>query len=267
MSLSGPSVPVVTVITPCLNGIRFLPDMVASLKRQSLAEWELIYVDDGSTDGSLKYMETVAADDPRVRIFRTSGRQGASTARNLGISEARARFVAFLDSDDWWLPEKLELQVEQMVRERAAFSCTGYWVCHEDGSIIRAQKVFGPVTSRRHLRKQAVIGCLTVMYESAALRSKRFRTHLAGAEDYVLWYEMLDEVERRGLTTTFLPQPLACYRVHDAGKSRNKLHARSHWTVYRKALGLSRLKAASCFASYVVNALYDRRPSWLRRSQ
>jgi uncharacterized membrane protein len=81
----------------------------------------------------------------------------------------------------------------------------------------------------------------------------------------VLWYEMLLEVERRGLVTTFLPEPLACYRVHDAGKSRNKQrHARAHWEVYRRVLGFSVLQSASHFACYFANALYDRRPQWMR---
>lgn len=265
MTATTSRTPVVSIISPCLNGFLYLPQMVASVRSQTLPDWELIYVDDGSADGSLAYMTSVAGEDPRVRVCQTAGRQGASAARNTGVAQARGQFIAFLDCDDWWLPEKLQRQAERMREQGAAFSCTAYHVCHEDGQIFRTQEVFGPLTSRRHLRKQAVIGCLTVMYDRTLLETVQFRTQLSGAEDYVLWYEMLLEVERRRLLTTFLPQPLACYRVHDAGKSRNKRHhARAHWRAYRRVLGFSVLQSVSHFASYVANALYDRRPQWMR---
>ena len=147
----------------------------------------------------------------------------------------------------------------------AAFCCTAYLVCDADENLLRKQKVFGPVTAQRHLLKWAVIGCLTVIFDRHAFNDIRFRTKLAGGEDYALWYEMLREVEQRGLGAVHLDEYLGCYRVHDGGKSRNKRrHAAAHWHIYRHILGFSVMRSAICFISYSINALYDRWPRLLK---
>lgn len=257
---TDPSHPAVSVISPCLNGITYLPQMLASLTAQTFTDWELIFIDDGSTDGSLEFMFDAVLRDPRIVIMQSMGRVGAAVARNIGLSASRGRYVAFLDCDDWWLPDKLTRQIMRMDTTDAAFSCTAYTVCNSSGSEIRTQQVTGPLTSRRHLSKRVVIGCLTVMFDRHRLPNAKFKTSLLAAEDYVLWYELLLEVERLGLTATVIDEPMACYRVHFRSKSSNKWHRMAvHWRVYRDVLGFSVPKAAAYFFSYVVNAIYDRR--------
>lgn len=251
--------PAVSVITPCLNGVAYLPQMVSSVAAQTFVDWELIFIDDGSTDGSLEYMLEAAILDPRIIVKQTKGRVGAAAARNIGISSSRGQYVAFLDCDDWWLPTKLAQQIACMEKANATFSCTAYMVCDHSGAIIRKQSARGPLTSRRHLYKHIVIGCLTVMYDRIRLPAAAFSMELTRAEDYLLWYELLLEVERLGLVTCVIDEPLACYRTHSGGKSSNKyLHALAHWRLYRDFLGFSIPKAGACLLSYTVNGIFDR---------
>ncbi|MEW5755445.1 MAG: glycosyltransferase family 2 protein [Pseudomonadota bacterium] len=258
-SFTRTSHPAVSVITPCLNGIAYLPQMVASVIAQTFSDWELIFIDDGSTDGSLEYMIEAASQEQRIVVKHTTGRVGAAAARNIGISSARGQYVAFLDCDDWWLPDKLARQITCMEQTGAAFSCAAYIVYDHSGKVIRKQSVYGPLTSRRHLHKQIIVGCLTVMYDRIQLPVAAFVTELNRAEDYLLWYELLLQVERLGMATCVIEDALACYRAHSGGKSSNKYrHALAHWRIYRDYLGFSVPKAGACLLSYAANGIFNR---------
>jgi teichuronic acid biosynthesis glycosyltransferase TuaG len=254
--------PLVTVITACLNGGAFLAQAIDSVRAQTFADWELLIVDDGSTDGSDRIAAEYAARDARIVLLATSGRTGAAAARNVGLRAARGRFVAFLDCDDWWSPNKLEAQLLAMSASGAAFCATPYVVCDAAGRELRTQRVRPPLTSRRCLTKQAVIGCLTVMIDVEAVGAVEFATKLRKVEDFALWVRLLRRCEAGNLPAVATSEPLAFYRVHGAGQSRSKLrHALAHWPAYTRELSLSWPQAAYCFACYVVNGLRDRLPA------
>ena len=257
----SPSKPLVSIITPCLNGSRFLAHAVESVQAQTCADWELLIVDDGSDDGSDTQAKQLAVRDPRIVPLRTRGRVGAGAARNLGLSAARGRYVAFLDCDDWWAPTKLAEQIDVMRRTTAGFCVSPYWVCDASGRPHRVQHVLEPLTLRRYLMKRCVIGCLTVVVDVDAIGPFEFRPHLRKAEDFVLWVELLRRCDGAGRRVALTLTPLAYYRVHEAGQSRSKLqHARAHWHAYRHELGLSLPSAIFYFGTYVVNGLLDRLP-------
>jgi teichuronic acid biosynthesis glycosyltransferase TuaG len=251
--------PLVSVIMPCLNGRAFLAQAIESVRAQTLADWELLIIDDGSADGSQGLAAEYAARDARIVPLATAGRCGAAAARNLGLRAARGRFVAFLDCDDWWSPAKLRTQLDAMLAAHAAFCAGTYVVCDAGGRPIRTQRAHPPLTPARCLTKQAVIGCLTVIVDTEALGAIQFSTRLRKVEDFALWIQLLRRCERAGLAAIAVAEPLAFYRVHGAGQSSSKVrHALAHWPAYTQELSLSWPRAAYCFACYAINTVRDR---------
>lgn len=251
--------PRISIISPCLNGMAYLPQSIASAQAQTLTDWELLLVDDGSDDGSHEWALAMAEQDPRIVPLRTTGRTGASRARNFALERARGRFVAFLDCDDWWHPLKLQRQMAALGPGRAAFCCGPYHVCDAIGRPQRLQTVDAPLTARRYLHKQFVIGCLTVLVDTSLVGQFRFPDHLHKAEDFVVWYDLLRRSEQLGMAAVSTADPLAYYRVHGGGQSHSKLqHAAAHWQIYSQELGLSLPMALRCFLAYGFNGMIDR---------
>lgn len=251
--------PVVSIITPCLNGMPYLKQMLTSVQKQSMPEWQLICIDDGSTDGSLEFMEEAAQNDSRILILRSTGRCGTATVRNLGLDAATGDYVAFLDCDDWWHPDKLKRQLFALKSQRAVFACCTYQVCSSDGRHIRTQEARLPPTRDRHLRKSLTIGLLTGIFERRYFLELRFKAYLLKAEDYVFWSDLLLAAERQGLKCISIDLPLAYYRTHNSGKSTNKrLHAIAHWNIFRKEFQLPLLRAAFIFGFYAINGIRCR---------
>ena len=251
--------PQVSVITPCLNGSAYLAQAIESVRAQTLTDWELLVVDDGSGDDSQGIVNEYAARDERIVPLATIGRCGAAAARNLALRAARGRFVAFLDCDDWWDPAKLRTQLDAMQAANAAFCAGPYVVCDAKGRPIRTQRVHPPLTSARCLTKRAVIGCLTVVVDTEALGAIQFSTRLRKVEDFALWIQLLRRCESAGLAAIAVAEPLAFYRVHGGGQSRSKVrHALAHWPAYTQELSLSWPRAAYCFACYAFNGARDR---------
>ena len=114
----GKKMPLVSIVTPVYNAARWLPETLASVRAQTLTDWEQILVDDSSTDNSFAIAETAAREDARLRLVCTAHNIGPSAARNLAIEVARGRFIAFLDADDLWLPEKLARSIEWLTSIR-----------------------------------------------------------------------------------------------------------------------------------------------------
>src|SRR5438309_10172922 len=129
---------IVSVITPVFNAAGFLPETLRSVQAQTLRNWEHILVDDGSTDGSFALIEEAVAADPRLRLLRTRGRSGPGKARNQGLECARGKYVAFLDADDLWLPEKLKCCTAWMESDSHSFIYHDYRHLSRDGKKIGA---------------------------------------------------------------------------------------------------------------------------------
>lgn len=125
--------PLVSIVTPVYNAARWLPETMASVRAQTLTDWEHILVDDGSSDNSVAIIAAAAADDPRVRLLQTPCNNGPSAARNMALDAARGRFIAFLDADDLWLPEKLSQSVWWMTAHGYEFIYHDYRHISQDG--------------------------------------------------------------------------------------------------------------------------------------
>ena len=241
--------PAVSVITPVWNARATLAEAVGSVLAQTMPDWELLLVDDGSTDGSRDLAERVAARDGRVRVLGDGVNRGPAAARNAGIRAARGRRLAFLDADDRWRPEKLEAQLRFMEETGHAFVFSSYRRMDADGRPRGVVRAAARLTHADLLRSND-IGCLTAIYDSHAL-GKVEMPDIRRRQDYGLWLKLL-----RGVPAAYgMPEVLADYRVGAGSLSSNKLVAAgATWRLYRDVEGLSRLEASRCFAQYVVRA-------------
>lgn len=244
----------VSVIMPVFNAERTLRKSAESVLRQTFAAVELVLVDDCSRDGSGEIMRELAAADPRVKLVVQPVNAGVAEARNAGLRAASGSHVAFLDSDDWWDPRKLELQVAQMKTSGALVSYAGYQRVAEDGRLL--SRVEPPAEiAYRDMLKSNHIGNLTGLYDRKLGDVPFLRM---GHEDYVFW---LDRVKRAGHAVRVSHDaPLAYYLVRNGSISSNKLRAaRWQWRIYRDSERLPFFKSAWYMLHYIRNALGKRR--------
>ncbi|MGN8646375.1 glycosyltransferase family 2 protein [Gracilibacillus sp. HCP3S3_G5_1] len=238
----------VSVITPTYNSETYIRETIESVQKQTYPNWEMVIVDDGSTDQTTSIIEAYQKEDDRIRLICLEKNQGAAVARNTAIEHAQGRYIAFLDSDDQWLPEKLERQLAFMKEHDYAFTYTGYHRVQTDGDgKIKKKEVHMPAEATyKQLLKSCVIGCLTVMLDREQITDIRMSS-IRSRQDYALWLNLT----RRGYTAYALQEALALYRVRSNSISSNKVKmAKQNWIVYRQIEKLSFLKSMWYFGHY-----------------
>lgn len=247
--------PLVSIITPVYNAARWLPETVAAVRAQTLTDWEQILVDDGSTDASRELIEAAAAEDPRFRLLRTSGREGPAIARNLALDAARGRFIAFLDADDLWHPEKLARSVEWMTTHGYGFIYHDYRHMSSDGALV-GPLITGPeVLNFRTLHtRRGHGGCLSIVIDRERVPGFHFpsgykQTH----EDFIGWLSIIQQGENGHR----LPVDLGRYRLSAHSRSANKRRAIADtWRIYRNFSKLPFMHAALWWTIYVWNSFW-----------
>ena len=242
----------VSVIMPVYNAEATMRRSIESVLVQTFAALELILIDDGSCDNSAEIIREYTRVDPRVRPL-SQANAGVAAARNAGIAAARGSHVAFLDSDDWWVPRKLELQLDEMFRRDALVAYAGYQRVAEDGRLLSPVRPPAQVDYRDMLRSNH-IGNLTGIYDRR-IGDVEFRR--MGHEDYVFW---LDRVRRAGIAVCVPgPEPLGFYLVRGGSVSANKLRAVGwQWRIYREVERLPLPRAGWYMLQYVIHALRKR---------
>lgn len=237
--------PLVSIVLPSHNRERYLREAVESVLRQTYRHWELVVVDDGSTDGTAAYLSGLA--DARLRVVSRRSCGGAARARNEGLRAASGSHVAFLDSDDLWMPGKLRRQITDLLAKRGCrWSYTYFQRIDGEGCEIRL-----PPGKRRHasqgwifedlLRVVAWVATPTVIAERGFLEEAGgFDERLEYCEDFDLWIRLA-----RRSPVALVPEPLAAVRVHDGNRGRaNEAVVRASWVrVYDRLLGDSTLGA------------------------
>lgn len=239
-----------SIVTPAYNAERFLRDTVNSVRMQTHDEWEMLVVDDCSKDATAEVTRQESAADSRVRLIPLERNSGPAMARQAAVEAARGRYVAFLDSDDLWLPRKLERQLDFMRRTGAAFSFTAFRRISDDGARVgRLIHVPRRLTYRQLLGNTA-IATSTVIIDRA--QTGPFRMVKTYYDDFALWLE----ITRRGFAAYGLDEDLMRYRVLGGSVSRNKgRSAKMVWRTYREVEHLGLVQSSLSFARYAVNAL------------
>jgi len=229
----------VSVIMPTYNTGRFLSDSIDCVLNQTYTNLELLITDDGSTDNTREIMESYKAKDPRVKVFYLQGNQGAGPARNKCIKEAQGRYIAFCDSDDRWMPDKLEKQIRFMEERQCSLTYASYILCDEDNQekgIFIAPRI---VTYAGMLRDDK-IGCLTAVYDVQAMGHKFYLPSLRKRQDWAMFILILKECRK----AYGMKEPLAYYRLRHNSISSNKLAlVQYNARVYQEVLGFSPLRS------------------------
>jgi len=264
--------PLVSVITPVYRAESFIPGLVHSLATQRFTDFEWICVDDSSPDHSIEALASAVDDRLTLKLVRLPVNAGPGTARNAGLRAAAGRYVAFLDADDLWLPDKLQRQVDFMLQHGHHFTFHDYRRMSFDGASIGATVCAPRVVDWAMLHKRRGIGCSTVMLERSFLPEDLFpsRDSLGSSfihEDFAAWARIL----RAGIKAHRLPLDLARYRVGTPSLSANKFRgARSVWHIYRSRERIPLLRCAWYFSNYLFFASLIRlttRPTRFRRAR
>lgn len=247
----------VSIIVPVYNVEAFIAETIDSVRRQTYQDWELLLIEDGSSDNSAETAQRCITEsgDGRIRLIRQPRNRGAAEARNRGLQEAKGRYIAYLDADDLWMPDKLEKEIAFMERQKAAFAFTGYEFADElgvgTGKIVRVPETL----VYKEALKNTTIFTTTVMFDTEKIEKSLLAMPKIKSEDTALWWKVL----REGYTAYGLDENLALYRRAGKSLSSNKAEAvRRIWNLYRKAEGLSLAYSIYNFAFWAVNAVRRR---------
>lgn len=230
----------VSIITPLYNSEQFVSETIKSIINQTYKNWELILVDDCSTDSTLKIIKPFLEQYSNIRVFKNTTNEGAAVSRNKGIKNASGDYIAFLDADDLWLPEKLEKQLKFMQTHDIDVCFSSYTLIDESGKPLHKLVKALPVLSYNKLLKSNYVGNLTGIYCSRTL-GKITSPNLRKRQDWLLWLEAINASDKAAKS---IQEPLALYRIREGSMSSNKFNLlKYNYWVYKKGLGFSTLKS------------------------
>lgn len=230
----------VSIIMPTYNCGRFIEETIRSVQSQTYENWEIVIVDDCSTDDTKSVVDALIASDARIRYTCLEQNAGAAVARTRAMELADGEYMAFLDSDDLWMPDKLEKQLAFMKENGYAFSCTAYEQIDEEsnslGRVIKTVKK----TDYNRLLLDCPVGNSSVMYDVSAM-GKFEVPNIRKRNDDALWLQML----KKEKYIYGMPDVLMRYRIRKNSISSNKFKViKYHWILYREIEHLNVFRSA-----------------------
>ena len=243
--------PKVSVITPAYNAEPFLEATVSSVQNQTFSDWEMIIVDDCSTDSTYMLAQRLAKSDARIRVLQNDKNSGVAVTRNRALDAAQGEYIAFLDADDLWLPDKLEQQIRFMETGQFVLTYTDYQKFDSATGTRRKKIIKAPKRmTAKSIYSNTAIGCLTVMVN----RKKAGLFHMPNlkhTEDNITWQNIL----AKGYTAHRLDGVYSLYREGNSSlTSGKKKAAKQQWETYREYYKFSVVKSAYYFVQYAFHA-------------
>lgn len=245
----------VSIIIPSYNSEKFILETIQSVQNQTYINWEIILIDDCSTDATVTLIKEKAAIDARIHWQQLEKNSGTGVARNLGLSQAKGRYIAFLDADDLWKPEKLEKQLQFLQKNKLPFTFSFYECMNEQG-ISLGKRVEAPLKlTYRQLFYCNYVGNLTGIYDvnffgKIAISSIRKR------QDWMLWLTILNKIK----TAQPVPESLAIYRIRENSISASKVDLLQHnFAVYRQFHGYNTLVSLYYMTGFLFTQLVIKR--------
>lgn len=240
-----------SIITPAYNASKYIHETIQAVQNQTFQDWELVIVDDISTDNTQEIVQNLSKKDPRIRFFALPQKGGPALARNFALERASGKYIAFLDADDIWLPLKTQIQIEFMKQKNAAFSFTQFRRftnnIQETGRLIDVPEKI----NYSELLKHNVIATLTTMIDRE--QTGDFKMVNEGYDDFICWLGLLKKVD----FAYGIKQDLARYRIAPNSVSSKKLRAAGWvWNIYRNVEKLPLPKALYTFGQYAVRVSF-----------
>lgn len=242
----------ISIIVPCYNSEETIRECIESVLCQTFQNWEMLIVDDCSTDNSAEIAKKYADRYNKIRFFQTSKPSGSpALPRNIGIEHSSGNYIAFLDSDDIWLPNKLEHQVEFITSHHSELVYSYYekmtWDGQRNNRIIKTR----PFTTYLNLQKSNSIPCLTAVISREAIGETRFKN--IPQEDFCFWLDIL----KKGIVAYNTKTLVACYRLSKNSRSQNKLAMfKGYWNVIRHEQKLGIVKSCANMVPYTLIGIY-----------
>lgn len=253
--------PLVSIIMPNYNCAKYIAGSINSVCQQTYQNWELLIYDNGSTDNSLDIITDFVKQDPRVRHIAIQNNipKGAAYARNVCLNNTKGEYIAFLDSDDLWTPDKLAKQIRFMQKEDIIFSYTHYTIINSEGKQITTEIAREQKTTYKKALHGHEIGLLTVIIRNTPVLGKiNFPVPPANREfheDTALWLKILQKIECAYL----LNENLALYRCHKGSKNFNKLRSILYfYRILRYSENFSAPTAAFYLARYIIHGILHK---------
>lgn len=246
----------VSIIVPVYNASDYIEDTIRMVSEQTYKDWELIFVDDASNDGSAdKIEEIIKSQGKRIRLIRKKSNEGAAAARNTGLDNSSGRYIAFLDADDIWKRDKLEKQIAFMEKTDAAFSFTSYEFGDEDayptGKVVKVPETL----NFRQALSRTIIFTTTVMFDTEKIDMEILHMPQVPSEDTATWWRIL----KSGYVAHGLNENLAIYRRPAKSLSSNKIVALERiWFLYRNIANLSMAESLFYFIGWAFRATLRR---------
>lgn len=246
----------VSIITPVYDSEKYIAQAIESVLNQTYENWELLLVDDCSPDQSAKIVAEFLKKDNRIKYFKLSQNSGAAIARNTALENAKGRYIAYLDADDVWLPNKLERQISFMEQYNAVFSCCDYEKIEADGTSLHKLVHMPKTITYEQLLRNTIIQTVGVIIDTAFVdRSLLVMPNVRRGQDSATWLQILrSDVKFMGQN-----EVLAQYRRAPNSLSSNKLNAMKRtWHIYRGVEKLSIFKSLLCLIGWAYHASLKR---------
>lgn len=246
----------ISIVVPVYNAEKFLIDTLKTIEKQTYTNWELIFVDDCSTDNSVEIIKGAIKEKLKIKLFQLETNSGAAVARNTGINEAKGRYIAFIDADDIWNEEKLEKQYKFMKEKECSFSFTSYEFANEkgigNGKVVRVPEKI----NYKQALKNTTIWTSTVMFDVKKLGKQLIQMpNVKRGQDTATWWKVLKQIDYAyGIDSI-----LSYYRRTNSSLSSNKIKAlKRTWNLYRNVENLNIFYSFYNFCWYVIKAIKRR---------
>jgi teichuronic acid biosynthesis glycosyltransferase TuaG len=245
----------ISIITPSYNSRRFIKETIDSVLAQTYENWEMIIVDDKSQDDSVEYIKNLIKDDHRIQLIELNENVGAAMARNKALELADGRYIAFLDSDDVWMSNKLKIQMNFMQKNHYPISFTSYKIIDEySNDNNHTINVVKSLNLQQYL-KNTIIGFSTSMIDRSLMSEEIKFLDIRIRQDTNLWVTLL----KKGYKAYGIDELLVKYRVHSNSISANKLKAaKGVWNLYFNIHKFGLIKSIYYFSFYAFNAVKKR---------
>lgn len=241
----------VSIIMPAYNASAYIETTIRSVICQTYQNWELLIVDDCSTDETVAVAK--ATGDSRVKVLSNQKNSGAAVSRNYALREASGRWIAFLDSDDLWFPQKLENQLNFMKEQNCPFCFTDYLI-ERDGCLDPCVYTGPDVVRLKEIYRYCYFSTITVIYDSEVVGLIQIE-NLKKNNDYAMWLKAAEK-------TNFLrmPAPLSIYRKHNGSISSGRKWrlVKYHYILFRKGQKFGRIKSVFCTARNLIWGVYKK---------
>ena len=242
--------PVVSIVMPAYDASKFISESIDSVREQTFGDWELLIIDDASKDETDQIVKKYMQKDSRIKLHSLPVNQGAGFARNIGIKASEGEFISFLDADDLWEPNKLEVQLDFMRSKNVSVSYSSYELIDEEGKSMNQMVKALETLSFSKLLRANYVGNLTGMYNVKEL-GKIYCPPIRKRQDWAMWLQAVRKAgEAKGIAA-----PLAKYRVRKGSISANKQEMLEYnYKVYRKVLKFSAVKSSY----WITRFLYEQ---------